>query len=52
MQAAKEEKVCRTTDPASVARLLVTTEAMVAELPKKEQAHPMPGGGSMGGMDY
>jgi len=37
---------------ASVAGLLVTTEAMVAELPKKEHAHPpMPGGG-MGGMDY
>ena len=37
---------------ASVAGLLVTTEAMVAELPKKECAHPpMPGGG-MGGMDY
>jgi chaperonin GroEL len=35
-----------------VAGLLVTTEAMVAELPKKEQAHPMPGGGGMGGMDY
>jgi chaperonin GroEL len=27
----------------------VTTEAMVAELPK-EQAPPMPGGGGMGGM--
>jgi chaperonin GroEL len=39
---------------ASVAGLLVTTEVMVAELPKKEQAHPMPGGGmgGMGGMDY
>jgi hypothetical protein len=37
---------------ASVAGLLVTTEAMVAELPKKESAHPpMPGGG-MGGMDF
>ena len=37
---------------ASVAGLLVTTEVMVAELPKKEHAHPpMPGGG-MGGMDY
>ena len=34
-----------------MAGLLVTTEVMVAELPKKEQAHPMPGGG-MGGMDY
>jgi len=37
---------------ASIAGLLITTEAMVAELPKKEAAHPpMPGGG-MGGMDY
>jgi chaperonin GroEL len=37
---------------ASIAGLLVTTEAMVAERPKKEAAHaPMPGGG-MGGMDY
>jgi chaperonin GroEL len=35
---------------ASIAGLLVTTEAMVAERPKKEAAHPMPGG--MGGMDY
>ncbi|SIT59233.1 chaperone Hsp60, peptide-dependent ATPase, heat shock protein [Mesorhizobium prunaredense] len=37
-------------DAASVAGLLVTTEAMVAEKPKKEAAAPaMPGGG---GMDY
>ncbi len=36
---------------ASVAGLLITTEAMVAELPKKEEP-PMPGGmGGMGGMD-
>jgi chaperonin GroEL len=35
---------------ASVAGLLITTEAMVAELPKKESAPPMPGGGEMGGM--
>jgi chaperonin GroEL len=36
---------------ASIAGLLITTEAMVAEVPKKEAAHPpMPGG--MGGMDY
>jgi len=34
---------------ASVAGLLITTEAMVAELPKK-QSPPMPGGGGMGGM--
>jgi chaperonin GroEL len=30
---------------------MITTEAMVAERPKKE-APPMPGGGGMGGMDY
>jgi chaperonin GroEL len=42
-------------DAASIAGLLITTEAMVAELPKKEHAHgPMPGGGmgGMGGMDF
>src|SRR5262249_7087910 len=38
-------------DAASVAGLLITTEAMVAEVPKKEAAPAMPGGG-MGGMDY
>src|SRR5438445_601402 len=39
-------------DAASVAGLLVTTEAMVAEAPKKQTAPPpMPGGG-MGGMDF
>ena len=37
-------------DAASVAGLLITTEAMVAELPKKESP-AMPGAG-MGGMDY
>jgi len=38
-------------DAASVAGLLVTTEAMVAELPKDKPAMPaMPGGGGMGGM--
>src|SRR5215211_2220288 len=35
---------------ASVAGLLITTEAMVAEAPKKESAPAMPGGGGMGGM--
>jgi chaperonin GroEL len=42
-------------DASSVAGLLVTTEAMVAEMPKKESGAPhMPGGGmgGMGGMDY
>ena len=41
-------KVVRTAlqDAASVAGLLITTEAMVAELPKKEAPMPaMPGGG-------
>ena len=41
---------CALQDAASVAGLLITTEAMVAELPKKEPAAPaMPGGGGMGG---
>src|SRR5215210_436585 len=45
-------KVVRTAlqDAASVAGLLVTTEAMVAEHPKKESAPAMPGGGGGGGM--
>jgi chaperonin GroEL len=38
-------------DAASVAGLMITTEAMVAEAPKKKEAPVMPGGG-MGGMDY
>src|SRR3954465_162358 len=37
-------------DAASVASLLITTEAMVAERPKKESASAMPPGGGMGGM--
>ena len=42
---------CALQGAASIAGLLITTEAMVAERPKKEAAHaPMPGG--MGGMDY
>jgi chaperonin GroEL len=49
-------KVVRTAlqDAASVAGLLVTTEAMIAEAPKKETPAPaMPGGGGMGGgMDF
>jgi chaperonin GroEL len=39
-------------DGASVAGLLVTTEAMVAELPKEKPAMPAMPGGGMGGMDY
>jgi len=44
-------KVVRTAlqDAASVASLLITTEALIAELPK-EAAPAMPGGGGMGGM--
>ena len=34
---------------ASIAGLMITTEAMVAELPKKDEP-AMPGGGGMGGM--
>jgi chaperonin GroEL len=50
-------KVVRTAlqDAASVASLLITTEAMIAELPK-DAAPAMPGGGGgmggMGGMDF
>jgi len=45
-------KVVRTAlqDAASVAALLITTEAMVADRPKKESAGGMPGGGMPGGM--
>jgi chaperonin GroEL len=39
-------------DAASVAGLMITTEAMVAEAPKKKEPPAMPGGGGMGGMDY
>ncbi len=48
-------KVVRTAlqDAASVAGLLITTEAMVAELPKKQAPAMPPGGGGMGGgMDF
>jgi len=39
---------------ASIAGLMITTEAMVAELPKKEEPAMPPGGGmgGMGGMDF
>jgi chaperonin GroEL len=42
-------KVVRTAlqDAASVAGLLVTTEAMIAEKPKKDRAAAMPAGGDM-----
>ena len=41
---------CALQDAASVAGLLITTEAMIADLAKKESSQPMTGG--MGGMDY
>ena len=48
-------KVVRTAlqDAASVAGLLVTTEAMIADKPRKDSGPAMPmGGGGMGGMDF
>ncbi len=39
-------------DAASVAGLLITTEAMVAEAPVKDSAPAMPAGGGMGGMNF
>ena len=48
-------KVVRTAlqDAASVAGLLITTEAMIAEIQKDKPAMPMGGpGGGMGGMDF
>jgi chaperonin GroEL len=35
---------------ASISGLLLTTEAIVTEMPEKEKSPPMPGGGGMGGM--
>ena len=46
-------KVVRTAlqNAASISALMLTTEALVTELPEKEK--PSPGGpGGMGGMDY
>ncbi|MGA8799555.1 MAG: chaperonin GroEL, partial [Pseudolabrys sp.] len=43
---------CALQGAVSVAGLLITTEAMVAEVPKKEPAAPAMPGGGMGGMDY
>jgi chaperonin GroEL len=37
---------------ASISGLLLTTEALVTEVPEKEKAPAMPPGGGMGGMDY
>ena len=45
---------CALQDAASVAGLLITTEVMIADLPKKDagHGHPPMGGGGMGDMDY
>jgi chaperonin GroEL len=45
---------CALQDAASVAGLLITTEAMIAELPKKDagHAHGQMGGGGMGDMGF
>jgi chaperonin GroEL len=47
-------KVVRTAlqDAASVAALLITTEAMVAERPEKKDPMPAMPGGGMGDMDF
>jgi len=37
---------------ASISGLLLTTEALVTEVPEKDKAPSMPPGGGMGGMDY
>jgi chaperonin GroEL len=41
---------CALQDAASVAGLLITTEAMIADAPAKSSGGGMPGGGGMGGM--
>ncbi len=45
-------KVCKTAlqNAASIAGLMLTTEALVSEIKEKEKAPAMPGGGGMGGM--
>jgi chaperonin GroEL len=47
-------KVVRTAiqDAASIAGLIVTTEATITEAPKKDAPMAMPQGGGMGGMDF
>jgi chaperonin GroEL len=47
-------KVARTAleNASSVAGLLLTTEAVIADKPEKESGHSMPSGGGMGGMDF
>jgi chaperonin GroEL len=49
------KKVTRTAlqNAASIAGLMLTTEALISEIPEKKEAPPHPGGGGgMGGMDY
>jgi chaperonin GroEL len=49
------KKVTRTAlqNASSIAGLLLTTEALITEIPEKEKPAPAPGGhGGMGGMDY
>ena len=41
---------CALQNAASIAGLMITTEAMVAEMPKEEAGHGHGGGGDMGGM--
>ncbi|MFI5181371.1 MAG: chaperonin GroEL [Thermoanaerobaculia bacterium] len=45
-------KVCKSAlqNAASIAGLMLTTEALVSEIKEKEKNPPMPGGGGMGGM--
>ncbi|MCW2315077.1 chaperonin GroEL [Rhodoblastus acidophilus] len=47
-------KVVRTAiqDAASVSGLLITTEAIIVEAPKKDAGPALPPGGGMGGMDF
>jgi hypothetical protein len=39
-------------DAASVAGIMITTEARVVEARNRKEVPAMPGGGGMGGMDY
>jgi chaperonin GroEL len=47
-------KVSRTAlqNAASVASLLLTTEALITEIPEKKKSPPAPGGGGYGGEDF
>jgi hypothetical protein len=37
---------------ASISALMLTTEAMICEIPEKKNSSPMPGGHDHGGMDF